>query len=166
MNKSQQALITAYEKGYRVRNGCVLGIQKKQPLKLRVSSFGYLYFRIKLGKTSHNVYLHRLVAYEKYKDKLFIPGIVVRHLNGNPKDNSFENICIGTTRQNIMDRKPEDRLQHAIKASRSIRKFTNEQVSVIREEHKLGVGYKFLMEKYKINSKGTLHYILNSTYVT
>jgi hypothetical protein len=166
MNESQLALITAYQKGYRVKDGCVFGIQKKQPLKLQTSCAGYLHFNIKLGKKSINVFLHRLVAYEKYKDELFNPGIVVRHLNGNQKDNSFGNICIGTNQQNAMDRKPEDRLQHAINASRSIRKFTNEQIEFIKQEHASGMGYKALMEKFKISSKGTLHYILNCEYVT
>ena len=97
---------------------------------------------------------------------MFEPGIVVRHLNGNQKDNSFENICIGTNKDNMLDRPFKDRLQHAIKASSSIRKFSNEQVKQIKDDHLQGLGYKALMEKFKISSKGTLHYILNSQYVT
>jgi len=166
MNKSQTALIVAYQKGYRVKDNCVLGLQKKQPLKLLSSKAGYFYFNIRIQSKSIKVFLHRLVAYEKYQDKLFEFGIVVRHLNGNQKDNSFENICIGTNQDNMLDRSPKDRLNHAIKASSSIRKFNNEQVKQIRDDHSQGLGYKALMDKFNISSKGTLHYILNSQYVT
>ena len=166
MNESQTALTLAYEKGYRVRDNCVLGLHKKQPLKLLSSRAGYFYFNIRIQCKSIKVFLHRLVAYEKYQDKLFEPGIVVRHLNGNQKDNSFENICIGTNKDNMLDRPFKDRLQHAIKASSSIRKFSNEQVKQIKDDHLQGLGYKALMEKFKISSKGTLHYILNTQYVT
>jgi len=166
MNDSQLALVMAYNKGYRVKDNSVYSIHKKQFLKLQTSRGGYYYFNIKVCKKSIKVFLHRLVGYEKYKDKLFESGIVVRHLNGNQKDNSFENICIRTNQENIMDRKAEDRLQHAIKASRTIRKFTNKETELIKQEHALGMGYKSLMEKFKINSKGTLHYILNHVYVT
>ena len=166
MNTYQLALKTAYEKGYRVKDNCVYSPFKKQLLKLQTSQSGYLHFNIKLQRKSIKVFLHRLVAYEKYKDKLFDQGIVVRHLNGNQKDNSFDNICIGTQQENMFDRKPEDRLQHAIKAARANKKFTNEKISYIKQKHLEGMGYKALMEKFQISSKGTLHYILNNEYVT
>ena len=166
MNESQLALKTAYEKGYRVKNNCVYSFFKNCFLKLQTNQSGYLYFNIKLQRKSIKVFVHRLVAYEKYKDKLFDQGIVVRHLNGNQKDNSFNNICIGTQQENMLDRKPGDRLQHAIKASRSIKRFTNEEINCIKQEHSSGMGYKALMEKFQISSKGTLHFILNNEYVT
>jgi|APGre2960657404_1045060.scaffolds.fasta_scaffold153020_2 hypothetical protein len=166
MSHAKAALLQAYKKGYRVKDNVVYGIIKKQPLKLSCSQSGYLFFNIKLGSRTLKVFLHRLVAYEKYQDKLFEPGILVRHLNGNSKDNSFENISIGTQTENMLDRSPEERLNHAIKASSFKRKFTNEKVSQIKLDHANGLGYKALMEKYCITSKGTLHYILTREYVT
>ncbi len=166
MNSSQLAVVTAYQKGYRVRNNSVIGISKGKPLKLMTGTTGYFYFSIKISRKVLRVYIHRLVAYEKFGDKIFDCNIVVRHINGNQKDNSFENICIGSQSENMLDRKPEERLKHAIKASRANRKFTNEQINQIRKLHSDGLGYKFLMEKFKISSKSTLHYILNNEYVT
>ena len=166
MSQAKTALMQAYKKGYRVRDNLVYGIVKKQPLKLGCSRSGYLFFNLKLGRKVLKVFLHRLVAYEKYQDKLFESGILVRHLNGNSKDNSFENICIGTQTENMLDRNPKERLRHAIKASSSIRKFNNEKVNQIKLDHSNGLGYKALMEKYCISSKGTLHYILTREYVT
>lgn len=166
MSQSKTALMRAYEKGYRVRHNIVYGLTKKKPLNLNCTQSGYLYFNLRLGKKSHKVFLHRLVAYEKYHEKLFEPGIVVRHLNGNRKDNSFNNICIGTQSENMLDRNPEQRLAHAIKASSYIRKYTKEQVAQIKADYSNGLGYKALMEKFNISSKGTLHFILNNEYVT
>ena len=166
MSQAQAALIRAYEKGYRVKDNVVYGIHKKEPLKLGCSQSGYLFFNLKIGRKTHKVFLHRLVAYEKYQEKLFEIGIVVRHLNGNSKDNSFNNICIGSQTENMLDRDPSQRLNHAIKASSCMRKYTQDQVTQIKAEHSNGLGYKALMEKFNISSKGTLHYILNNEYVT
>ena len=166
MSQAKVALIHAYQKGYRVKDNNVYGILKKEPLILGCSRSGYLYFNVQSEKKSRKVYVHRLVAYEKYQDKLFEPGVVVRHLNGNSKDNSFDNICIGTQSENLLDRNPEQRLKHAIKASGCIRKYTKQQIDQIKISHLNGLGYKALMEKFKISSKGTLHYILNNEYVT
>lgn len=166
MNQAQIALICAYRKGYRVKNNIVYGIRKKEPLKLSCSQSGYLFFNLKISTKTHKVFLHRLVAYEKYQEKLFEVGIVVRHLNGNSKDNSFDNICIGTQTENMLDRCSKQRLNHAIKASSCIRKYTKDQINQIKNDHSNGLGYKALMEKFNISSKGTLHYILNNKYVT
>lgn len=166
MNQAKAALIIAYEKGYRAKDNIVISPVTKKPLKLCCSSAGYLCFSVFANNKSCRVFVHRLVAYQKYKEKLFEPGIVVRHLNGNSKDNSVDNICIGTNSQNMMDKHPEQRLLHAIKASSCIRKYTKEQVSQIKTDHSNGLGYKALMEKFNISSKGTLHYVLNNEYVT
>ena len=166
MSQAKSALIRAYEKGYRVKDNIVHGLTKGGPLILRCSQSDYLYFNIKIGKKTHKVFVHRLVAYEKYQEKLFEPGIVVRHLNGNRKDNSFTNISIGTQSENMLDRDPKQRLSHAIKASSHMRKHTKEKVAQIKADHSNGLGYKALMEKFNISSKGTLHFILNNEYVT
>ena len=166
MTLQKTGLIYAYEKGYRVKDNTVYSPFKNQPLKSQCSVSGYLYFNVNINKKIVKVFLHRLVAYEKYQNKLFEQGIIVRHLNGNNKDNTFNNICLGTQTENMLDRNPKERLKHAIKASSSIRKFTNDETKQIRTDHSKGLGYKALMQKYSISSKGTLHYILNNNYVT
>lgn len=40
--------------------------------------------------------IHRLQAYQKFGDKIYEDGIVVRYLNGDRYDNSYDNIGIGT----------------------------------------------------------------------
>ena len=49
------------------------------------------------------VLAHRLQAYIKYGDDIYGKGIVVRHLDGNPKNNKLENIGIGTSLDNWND---------------------------------------------------------------
>jgi hypothetical protein len=49
------------------------------------------------------VLAHRLQAYIKYGDAIYAKGIVVRHLDGNPKNNKLENIAIGNQLDNWND---------------------------------------------------------------
>ena len=49
------------------------------------------------------VLAHRLQAYIKYGDAIYAKGIVVRHLDGNPKNNRLENIAIGNQLDNWND---------------------------------------------------------------
>lgn len=114
----QEVLITAFNKGYRIdENGRAispLGNILKPRFKSRDSK--YLTFCVKIGNKTHDVPYHRMVAYQKYGDLLFMSDCV-RHLNGNSLDNSYDNIEIGTARDNIMDEPVEQRIAQAIKAS-------------------------------------------------
>ncbi len=93
-------------------------------------------------------------------------GIHVRHFNGNEKDNSDENILIGTPSENMMDKSEEVRRKWAINASKHIRKFDDVIMLEIKSMYEDTKSYKKVMQKYKISSKGTLHHILNNEYVT
>lgn len=101
---------------------------------------------------------HRLQAYQKYGDKLYNPGIVVRHVNGNQLDASWENILIGTGSDNMMDIPENIRIKRAAYASSFIKKHNHQE---IRSYHEKCKSYKATMDKFGITSKGTLHYILN-----
>lgn len=160
-----QALIFAYEKGYRVdENGEVSSIVKK--LKTCSDRGGYLFFSVRLNINGNsvvkNVKVHRLQAYQKYGFDVFKEGIDVRHKDGDKKNNSHENILIGTTLDNIMDRTPESRREHAIKASNKKRRFKDEEVVCIISDFKSGFSYNKLCEKYQ-TSKSTLSYLFNKS---
>lgn len=164
LSKQNQATKYAYEKGYSVIDGRVFSPYGRQ-LKLS-SRKGYYRFSVKMNGERITFWVHRLVAYQKYGDKLFEPGIQVRHKNNDSKNNLDDNILIGTQSDNMMDKKPEDRLKNAKKASSHIRKFTNVEVEKIREERRKGRTYKQLMEMFDISSKGTMNHILNNDYQT
>lgn len=156
---SKQELITkiSVDKGYSVDiNGNVFNKDGKQ-LSIGKSKKGYLSFNIKIekGGNATRSFVHRLQAYQKFGDKIFEQGIVVRHLNGISTDNSYDNIGIGTHSQNSLDIPKEKRI---INASNPI----HNHVDIINDR-KNGYTYKELMCKYGITSKGTLSFIINKS---
>lgn len=163
-----RALIFAADKGYKVQSGIVISPKGKQR-KLKIDD-GYFTFNIRpswaINRIVYPVHVHRLVAFQKYGYKIFELGIVVRHFDGNSLNNLEDNIRIGTQTENALDRKPQDRLAHAIKASSFLRKFSDELINQIKEDRKSGMNYKELMKKYNISSLGTMSYIINNTYKT
>lgn len=70
-------------------------------------------------------YIHRLVALAFLGEPP--PGLIVRHLNGNPGDCRLDNICYGTHADNR-----QDAIRHGT-AQRSGRKFTAEERRAVRE---------------------------------
>lgn len=156
--KQQKALILAKTKGYKFENGNIIS-PKGKVLKLYLNSNGYYYFGIVLNRRTKTVKVHRLVAYYKFGDQLFEKGIVVRHLDGNPINNSFDNIAIGTHSDNMLDIPKEIRVKKARKAALKIRKFTKEQVDEIRKDRIEGASLNSLMKKYNCG-KSTMYYII------
>lgn len=150
----------AWEKGYYV-NG--LGeAYSKWGIKLKLNlSKGYYTFTIRVGLKTRRVRVHRLQAYQKFKDKIYESNIVVRHLNGNSLDNSFNNIGIGTQVDNAIDRPKEDRLKHGRFAAFFNVKYSKELTDEIKEFYNNCKSYKQTKEKYNISSSGTLWHILN-----
>jgi hypothetical protein len=57
--------------------------------------------------------VHKFVAYLKWGDEAFAPGIDVRHKNNNAKDNRWSNILIGSRSDNMNDLPPEVRSRNA-----------------------------------------------------
>lgn len=157
---AKETLIEAFNRGYRVASGgSVLGKQVSK-LSTPINSAGYYFFSIRKGSKKYVIQVHRLQAFQKYGMQLFDTAIVVRHLNGNPLDNSYDNIVIGTQSDNMLDIPEEVRVAKALHASSFVRKHKKE---IVRKFHKNnGNSYKKTMEHFCINSKGTLHYILNS----
>ena len=168
LSKVNFAVVTAYQKGYRVVGGVPYGPSGKALKAARQERNGYvrLMFSVKVNKEPRKVYAHKLVAYQKYGSRIFELGIYVRHLDGNSLNNQDDNIVIGSQSQNEMDKQPEIRKNVAIKAASHNRRFTDEQMHHIKELHTDGWGYKKLMGRFGISSKGTLHHILNNNYVT
>lgn len=163
MNLSQtsQALVRAYRMGYRIRNNQLFNPDGK-PLKGQTRKTGYAYFGLKnpYKRTNSTIFYHRLVAYEKYGDKIFEKGVLVRHLDGNPRNNFPENIAIGTQSDNMMDRDSLARHIHAKLASQHIRRFSDDEVKSILIDRKAGMRYVDLCQKYN-TSKSTLSYLFN-----
>lgn len=101
---------------------------------------------------------HRMVAYAKYGDRLYDDNMLVRHLDGNPLNNSWDNIAIGTQHDNMMDMDISARIK---RSSMTTKKYTDEIAREIRECHRNGMSYQEIMKRYNISSKGTLSFIVN-----
>ncbi len=172
LSRNNEILLMAFDKGYRIKNGEIHspfngiikgGIKKCNNLKYKV--FGVRYKHISVWKT-RQVFVHRLVAYQKYGDLIFKGGMEVRHKDCDSLNNLGKNILMGTHSQNMMDVDAETRLKNAISASTKTRKFSDEDVLKIRERYGILRSYKKIMEEFDISSKGSLHSILNRKYVT
>ena len=69
---------------------------------------------IRINKKHARFRFHRFMGYLKFGDEIYTKGMQVRHLDGNPLNNSWDNIAIGTQRDNTYDIPKEKRLQSAL----------------------------------------------------
>ena len=170
MNNHQKMLKACVTEGYTVlKNGDVISPsgEKIKPYKWG-KSIKYLKIRYKnknIVKLITEVAIHRLQAYKKFGDKIFEKGIVVRHLNGNSLDNSWDNIVIGTQSDNMFDRSKESLKEHSLIATRKRQdKFrTYKERCLIYEDLRNNIPYSEIMKTYNIPSKGTLSYMKNKS---
>lgn len=65
--------------------------------------------------------VHRLCAYIKFGDEVFKDGVLVRHLDDNPLNLSWDNLVLGTPQDNARDILKTDRVSRA-KHARSFQK--------------------------------------------
>ncbi len=120
------------------------------------TSNGYIKIGVRvLEYKSYTLRVHKFQGYLKFGDKCFEKRMDIRHLNGNPKDNSWENIGIGTRSENMMDMPKEKRILNASNLQHSHQD--------IIDDHNRGLSYRELMEKYNITSKGTISFIINKS---
>lgn len=160
MNKLQ----IAYDRGYRVTKDGYFLNPKGKVIGNNIDSRGYKQTGIIINKKYKSLYTHRLQAYQKFGDKLFKNGIVVRHLNGNKLDNSWGNIAIGTNRDNQMDISKEIRQKRCLPSIKAQIKYPKEFVLKLREEYKEVKNYSKLAIKYNIERK-CMWYLINKRKV-
>ncbi|NBW23729.1 MAG: hypothetical protein EBR82_88870, partial [Caulobacteraceae bacterium] len=166
-NISTEAIKIAYFKGYRVaNNGSVIsphGKIRKCTLSTP-SSCGSSYFRFNVGignKKVYPIYVHRLIAYQKFGDRIFEEEIEVRHLDGNSTNNNISNIELGTKSDNEMDRKKN--IQSYISSILKRRKYPESLIESIKRDYKNGLGYRKLNKKYSIPISTLSYYLSNKS---
>lgn len=107
LSKRNQAVLIAYLRGYRARNGKVYnkaGRQRK--LFIQSKRFSpYLCFTVRVDGISQPVPIHKLVAFQKYGEQIFKKKVVVRHRDCNRNNNKHFNIKIGSQKDNEADKK-------------------------------------------------------------
>jgi len=145
---------------YVKKDGTIIGVRGK-PLKcLSNSNSGYLYCTLRRDGKRRILNVHQLQAYQKYGDVIFNDSIHIRHLNGNPKDNSWDNISIGTQSDNMMDIPKDVRVRSAKKAASYLRRFNVCIIKEIRSKRALGYTLQELADEYN-SSKGHMSDIVN-----
>lgn len=163
LSKSNYFVKEIIKKGYRVIDNKLYNPKGKR-LSLHMHKNYYMH-NFSLNKEKCTLGIHKIVAFQKFGDKMFKKNIVIRHLNSNSFDNSINNIEIGTQSQNVMDMDEVIRKEKAKKAASYIRKYSDEFIKKIKKYYEKVKSYKKVMVKFNIKSKGTLHYILNNEYV-
>ncbi len=171
MTKTNQAVIVAFEKGYRVTpSGAVVnrhGKIRKCSVKSRKTDKRFVFSVCLHPKESFPVPVHKLVAYQKFGLATFNFGVVVRHLDGNAFNNNEINIALGSFSDNTFDRPARDRQLHAQKAGKASSPHTDEFWAKVKNDYASGLGYKKLRIKYGL-SLSTLSYQLSKIgkYIT
>ena len=163
ISKTKQAVIEAYERGYRIKEDGSMINPKGKPVRgwiKRWRGMEYRHHTITIGSRSdgkRNHYsfgFHRLAGLQKFGREEFIKDLHIRHLNSDSLDNSLANIGIGTASQNMMDKPKDQRVAIARIASSHIQRKDWPEIEADRKE---GMSYRALAEKYGL-SKGTLSY--------
>lgn len=159
---AREQLVATHEAGYRVVDGRVFSPSgRERALDLEPSGGGYYRFGVFFdGVGIRSVMVHRLVAYQKFGAAMFESGIEVRHLNNNSRDNSNDNIAIGTKAQNNADKSEWNRMAGAIAGGRAKRKLSDAQVDELRQRRVTGATYAELCAHFGI-TKCVVSYIVN-----
>jgi hypothetical protein len=152
MNDSHNVLVDAYERGYRIINGLCTNPQGRT-LKFRYFGEGTQYkcFLLWYNKKRKRIAYHRLVAYQLYKCDYNLPGIVVRHLDGNSHNNSENNIVLGTFKDNVNDIPKELRIQYRKQGGETKKRLNAGLRDEIVSHLKLGTSFREIISKYKIS---------------
>lgn len=159
VNRSKEAIIQAYEKGYRVIDGIVYYKGRKRKAISRNN--GYDAFSLRMyDKKSYTVPIHRMVAYQKYGNKIFDIKIEIRHLNSDCLNNYEHNIGIGSKSENNQDKSPEVRMRASLIGTSFVKKHNHEEIIKMKNN---GLTYEQIMEKLNIKSKGTISFIINKS---
>ena len=147
-----------HNKGYKISEDGLIINPKGNILKGCINSGGYRYMSFRHNGRIYQCQIHRLQAYQKYGNEIYVQGTEVRHLNGDKSNNSSANIKTGTSHDNHMDIPKEKRMSMAMHATSFVRKHNKEIIKPFYEKCK---SYKKTMDEFGISSKGTLHFILN-----
>jgi hypothetical protein len=157
-NRRSLSIILSIEKGYNEINGEMFYKKKKlKPILYK----NYYFFGVKIKDgTVCLIPIHRFVAYKKFGNKIFNKKLQVRHLDSNSLNNNFDNIGIGTAKENSSDKDPVVVRNAAMIASNAAKKHNHNEII---ELHKQGFSYKQIMKKLNITSKGTISFIIKNS---
>jgi len=131
-----------------------------------VNRTGYYHISVKdIEGKNRTIEVHRIAAFMLYGESLFSPGIQVRHLDGNPKNNNASNLSLGTKSQNELDKPIYVRRSAALRGARTLRALSFQEAEQLRKDRKAGFSHKELMKKYGIAKSTVSGIVNNKTYL-
>jgi hypothetical protein len=158
----------AFERGYRITkegqalnpSGIEIGFISNQSITK------YYVFNIRQFSDRRTVCVkvHRLQAFQKFGDKIYENGIVVRHKDDDSFNNNWDNILIGTDLENSYDKSKEKRILNCKGSTKINQKYSQELIDEIRTLYNNGAKQFELVKKFNI-PKSTIHHILNTNYL-
>jgi hypothetical protein len=154
--------VEAHQKGYRVTDSGEVISPSGVSRKLTCHE-GYLRFNVRVEGVAVPVAVHKLAAYQVFGEDSMRPDVQIRHRNGVRTDNRPSNFLLGSNLDNIMDRTPADRKEHAKKAAAALRSFTEEQAKQLLEDRRSGMTFRDLGLKYGV-SVSTAHGVVSGRF--
>lgn len=152
----------AYNRGFRVTKEGICISPKGNKVGSIKNYNNVKYKIINFKDIKHfELFIHRLQAYQKFGEKIYEPNIVVRHLNNNSLDNSWDNIEIGTQSDNQQDIPKEQRILNALNGAETQKKYSDELHKQVLEAREQGMTYKEIMEKFGIKCKSQVSFMIN-----
>jgi hypothetical protein len=163
LSKVNEALVDSDHMDYYTdKQGKMFG-PKGNELKCRLTPDGYKTYGVWFEGGKVPVPVHKMQAYQKFGNKMFADGIQVRHLNGDPSDNSWDNIDIGNASDNMLDRDEYARKSHARTAAKARKNdIPDDTWEEVDRFQRLGCSYNHLNMVYGI-AKSTLSYRYSKT---
>lgn len=124
LTKLDKATVRAFERGYRIDkagrvhspSGNVRTCYVKATSK---SGYKHCTFNVRFGAEIVPVPFAKLLVYQKYGLRAFARGVVTRHKNDHSLDNRWDNVTIGTRKQNALDIPKTKRVARAKKAAKA-----------------------------------------------
>ena len=124
----------------------------------------YEYVSVLFNGKIDKLFTHRLQAFQKFGLKLYEKGCLVRHLNGNSLDNSFDNIAIGTNVDNALDIPQKKRKEMSMIANKySMSKIIKYDQNIVDKAvfmRKQGFSYATIAKTLGISTRAQANYIV------
>jgi hypothetical protein len=163
-SKLKDGVVKAYNDGFRIINNKLTnkqGITRKTSIHYKGLQKNLPYYFFSYG--SFRIYFHHLAAFQKFQNSWLLSNLMVRHKNNDSSDNSFENILLGTNKENQLDVPEKQRKLNVVKAHKITRKFTDETIREIREKGKI-YSSNSLCKIYNCDVKTMWKIITRKTY--
>ena len=145
INKQRLIMIEYFIRGNKITTSgkCIneQGIQFKE--FTMNSGYKYIYYK------HYQLFVHRIQAYEKYRDKLYITGYLVRHKDDDKLNNSYFNILIGTRADNWADWRQNKGIGKGLQKQIE-RRLLNNGVVVLQQLYNDFGGYACLNSFYNV----------------